>query len=111
MDPRYASGYAWILAEQELEGVFKKWNNNAGAVRGPAGAAAAGAGAAGLGAIQEDDGEEEEEEEAGGGGSGGAQGGPASIRDVPQCFSHFSWSVTNGGTLVCDLQVGPRVVS
>jgi hypothetical protein len=50
----------------------------------------------GLGAIAEDDEEEEEEEESGGSGS---------AADVPQCFSHFTYVMTGGQKLVCDLQV------
>ena len=83
-DARYPGGRAWIAAEPELDGAFTKWNNNAGAVlRAPSAAA--------LGAIAESD-EDEDDAEA------------TRDADVPQCFSHFTWSVTNGELLVCDLQ-------
>ncbi len=96
-------------------------NNNGGAVRrsglGPAHGAGSGGG---LGAIAEDGPEEEDEEEAeeeeeapGGWPRAGAAAGGlvCDIDDVPQAFSHFTFDVTCGQKLVCDLQVGAGVVS
>lgn len=112
LDPYYESGRAWILAEHELEGKFRKWNNNAGSIRetqaqrdrsqsltrmtrGPS------EGPRGLflgigGAIIEEDEEEDDDD--------GEAIMPWDTDDVPQCFSHFTWSVTDGKRLVCDLQ-------
>ena len=65
-------------------------------------------GAAQLGAIVESD-----EDEHGGGGApfGGGYDScygegqdAASSSDVPQAFSHFTWSVSNAEVLICDLQ-------
>ncbi|PNW84737.1 hypothetical protein CHLRE_03g156650v5 [Chlamydomonas reinhardtii] len=115
-------GQLEILVEQELEGRFTKWNNNAGGVsQGRSGLASSvrnntapqqarpANNATALGAIAEDDevedgdGEErdnddddgEEEEDVNNGGS---------IDGVPQAFSHFTWDCTGGQKLVCDLQ-------
>ena len=120
LDPYYESGRAWILAEPELEGKFMKWNNNAGSIRAthaqrersrsrsvtrvPGGflRPSLGIGAAII--------EEDEEEDDGGDafGYGGVGGGASEMTwetdDIPQCFSHFTWSVTDGKRLVCDLQ-------
>lgn len=69
---------------------------------------------AGLGAIAEDEedyGSEEEDyfDEYYDGFP--APGQQAALSDlVPQAFSHFTWVVTNGKKLVCDLQVGDHVV-
>jgi len=98
LDDFYEQGRGWILAEPELEGKFTKWNNNAGGLRAPL-SRRGGGGGGGLGiggAIIEEDEEEDEDED----------GGSAAIvtDDVPQCFSHFTWSVTDGKRLVCDLQ-------
>jgi hypothetical protein len=70
---------------------FVKWNNNAGAVRVPKSE-----GADLLGAIRESDDEEED--------GSSDEGGEDDEGDTPQCFSHFTWSVTDGDLLVCDLQ-------
>ena len=32
-DPSYSDGVAWLLAENELDGAFTKWNNNGGDVK------------------------------------------------------------------------------
>ena len=99
-DVHYPEGRAWIAAEPELDGAFTKWNNNAGAVlRTPSGGDGSSGGSAqyasaGLGAILESD----EDEDA------GESAGAICDVDVPQCFSHFTWSVTSGELLVCDLQ-------
>ncbi|PNW88703.1 hypothetical protein CHLRE_01g040950v5 [Chlamydomonas reinhardtii] len=102
-----SGGVMEVLVEEELEGKFTKWNNNAGGV------AAGRTGAAGahsrnnnqLGAIVEDEEDEEEDEkgrEATNNAAGG--GGAARTEDVPQAFSHFTWDCTAGRKLVCDLQ-------
>ena len=81
-----------ILAEQELEGDYLKYNNNAGKVRtaitqtpapisGPESR---------LGVILEEDEDE-------------AAAEPAAI-EAPQCFSHFSFVESCCEKLVCDLQ-------
>ncbi len=81
----------WISAEPELEGAFTKWNNNAGAVRGARGGGAD----THLGAIHESDESDESDDEYHSG---------VRNEDVPQCFSHYTWSVSDGQLLVCDLQ-------
>jgi hypothetical protein len=96
LDAGYAGGMAWILAEPELEGPFTKWNNNNGAVRSSRAARAA-QHTPGLGAIHEDEDDE-------GGGADDEDGDVVDDMDIPQCFSHFTWSVTDGDVLVCDLQ-------
>jgi len=84
----------WILTERLLEGKFTKWNTNAGKVLSRQTQQTVRGGA--LGVICEEDEEEEE-----------------NVRevmswntyyDVPQSLSHYSWSSTLGGILVCDLQ-------
>ncbi|GLC46882.1 hypothetical protein PLESTB_000663900 [Pleodorina starrii] len=108
---RYSkSGVLDILVEQELEGKFTKWNNNAGGVAsGSLGVGARGKNDTQLGAIVEDDEDYDSEygseydSEYGGGGVGHASG-PASAEHVPQCFSHFTYCATDGKKLVCDLQ-------
>eukprot|EP00607_Mallomonas_marina_P008608 CAMPEP_0182424656 /NCGR_PEP_ID=MMETSP1167-20130531/10888_1 /TAXON_ID=2988 /ORGANISM="Mallomonas Sp, Strain CCMP3275" /LENGTH=732 /DNA_ID=CAMNT_0024604629 /DNA_START=58 /DNA_END=2253 /DNA_ORIENTATION=+ len=86
---------AWILGETELEGNFVKWNNNNGKVLAKAPASLSGNNA--LGAILEEEEEEEEEEY-------GASLSAVFYTDIPQCFSHFTYSITGGRSLVCDLQ-------
>eukprot|EP00929_Paragymnodinium_shiwhaense_P088872 TRINITY_DN49187_c0_g1_i1.p1 TRINITY_DN49187_c0_g1~~TRINITY_DN49187_c0_g1_i1.p1 ORF type:complete len:759 (+),score=107.99 TRINITY_DN49187_c0_g1_i1:52-2277(+) len=82
---------AWVLAEAELEGLWRKWNNNAGGVINDSGAA--------LGAIAEGD-EEDSEEDT----ERVADRSKSAIEEIPQCFSHFSHVHTGGRELVCDLQ-------
>ncbi|KAG2448501.1 hypothetical protein HYH02_006392 [Chlamydomonas schloesseri] len=121
VDDRYSyaeGGQLEILVEEELEGKFTKWNNNAGGVgQGRLGlsssnmrnSTARNNNNTALGAIAEDEEEEESDEDAeedarnnaGGGPAGGAE---AHIEDVPQAFSHFTWDCTEGRKLVCDLQ-------
>lgn len=50
-----------------------------------------------MGAIQEDDEDAEDHD---------SEDADTLIHDadVPQCFSHFTWSVTDGDLLICDLQ-------
>eukprot|EP00798_Chlamydomonas_sp_ICE-L_P022996 gene22996-30184_t len=99
-DPRYGNyGLVDILVEQELEGKFTKWNNNAGGVaKGmhPHMSQMKDSTVLGLGAINEDDEEEE--------GSGDEEREVAESEHVPQCFSHFTNAVTDGHKLVCDIQ-------
>ena len=81
---RYVQGIVYevgdglsFLAEPELDGEFTKWNNNNGRVK--------------LFTGDDTIMEEEDEERV----------DPA---DVPQAFSHFTHSVTDGQKLVCDVQ-------
>ncbi|KAK3232626.1 hypothetical protein CYMTET_57028 [Cymbomonas tetramitiformis] len=98
---RYPSALAYFTAELELEGKFTKWNNNGGNVRRsqPASSPAPpnkDKPAFSLSAITED---EEGSDEANTVGADAIQ-----VEDVPQAFSHFTHSVTNGKRLVCDVQ-------
>jgi hypothetical protein len=82
LDVNYKDNAAWVLVEQELDGKFTKWNNNAGAIR---------TSMPGLDALLEEDEDEDEDE-------------PIDVNDVPQAFSHFSYEASRGKQLVCDLQ-------
>lgn len=114
MDERYPNGEAWVLVEDELEGRFRKWNSNNGAVYTPrvtvvaAAASRPGGGAAvaSLGAICEDGDEEEGwgSEDEGDGFGGESLANTVGVDEVPQAFSHFSYDHSGGKTLVCDLQ-------
>lgn len=65
-------------------------------------------------AIPEDEEEGDDDsgsEEAGGSGwrdpsssSTAASAATLAVDEIPQCFSHFTWSITDGALLVCDLQ-------
>eukprot|EP00798_Chlamydomonas_sp_ICE-L_P013595 gene13595-19468_t len=90
-----------VLVEQELEGKFTKWNNNAGGVAKGMNAPMSQlrANVMGLGVINEDEEEEEEKEESSNEGADDLK-----VEYVPQCFSHFTHQVTNGRKLVCDIQ-------
>ena len=81
-----------VLAEQELEGEYLKYNNNAGTVRAMKPRASTPGHAAPLGMILEEEEDEEEDEEE-----------PDPI-ETPQCFSHFSFVASDHEKLVCDLQ-------
>ena len=81
IDHNYNAGRAWILAEPRMEGRYTKWNNNAGGVK------KAETWAVDLDAIIEEDEEER-----------------INFTDVPQAFSHFSWSYSDGAYLICDIQ-------
>ncbi|KAG2493615.1 hypothetical protein HYH03_008132 [Edaphochlamys debaryana] len=112
-----AGGTVDVLAEVELEGQLVKWNNNNGAVRGAETSATMGSK---MGAIVEDDEDEEYDSEDEGdqydseddgygnvplrSGGGGSRSAAAFKDEVPQAFSHFTWEVTAGQKLVCDLQ-------
>ena len=74
-------------------------NNNAGGVFKGTGVQKA---APALGILEEE--EEEEDEEEGEGKGGSAADDAFSLEDIPQAFSHFTWSSTDGKLLVCDLQ-------
>jgi hypothetical protein len=91
-DVNYKDQQAWVLVEPELDGKFTKWNNNAGAVRtgGPASPSRSMPDHE-LGGIFEDDEEDED-------------GDAIDVNDVPQAFSHFSYEMSRGKQLVCDLQ-------
>ena len=96
------SGIAWILAEPLLEGPYTKFNNNYGKVRKPVSRTpATPKHDSSLDLIPEgddDDYDEEcddDEEE---------EGIHVYAEDVPQCFSHFTWSISDGAKLVCDIQ-------
>ncbi len=51
----------------------------------------------------DEDGDDDEEDEYG-------RAGVVELDEVPQCFSHFTYSVTDGKRLVCDLQVRIRAM-
>ena len=105
-DESYPNNEAWVLVEQELEGKFRKWNNNNGNVytlplaAEPPASARAGQSSV-LGAICEEEEEEDDNED---------EDDEATIDvnlvldELPQCFSHFSYEHTQERTLVCDLQ-------
>ena len=101
-------GHYYLLAEPELNGKFLKWNNNNGVVKNYANTnlyrKPEHRYPDGLDAIAEEDEEEEEDDEEVRPDSrlGAAQ--EAELDMIPQCFSHFTWSVTDGRKLVCDLQ-------
>ncbi|KXZ55304.1 hypothetical protein GPECTOR_3g439 [Gonium pectorale] len=87
-----------VLVEEELEGQFTKWNDNAGGVQ------RAGGGGVGsqLGGIVEGDEEEDSDDDYYGEVSSAPR--EATVEEVPQCFSHFTFIHSGGRKLVCDLQ-------
>lgn len=86
-DWTYYAGIAWILAEERLEGRFQKWNNNAGRINTTAAKLK-------LDIIEEEDEDEDDNDES----------INFELDEIPQCFSHFSWSDSDGRCLVCDIQ-------
>ena len=89
-------GRVSFVAEPELEGRFSKWNNNNGGVADVCGATAALARlSVSQGIIEEGDEDEDSDYE------------PTetfSHLDVPAALSHFSYSVSQGRKLLCDIQ-------
>ena len=84
-----------FVAEPELEGRFTKWNNNAGGVASICGALAQLSVSQGI--IEEGDEDLSSDEEY----------EPAETfnhLDVPAALSHFSYSVSQGRKLLCDIQ-------
>jgi hypothetical protein len=88
----------YILAEEHLDGKWTKWNNNAGGVfeRSQRQTQNQNTIQTSLLAIEEHSEEEDETDE------------PvleqATVDDVPQCFSHFTYVQSDGKNLVCDIQ-------
>ena len=80
-----------LLAEQELEGVYLKYNNNAGTVRTTKPRVSTDASEP-LGMILEEQDELDEDAAL-----------PEPI-EAPQCFSHFSFVASGHQKLICDLQ-------
>mmetsp|Transcript_28739 Transcript_28739/g.71616 ORF Transcript_28739/g.71616 Transcript_28739/m.71616 type:complete len:718 (+) Transcript_28739:144-2297(+) len=96
-DSAYPKGEAWVLVEQELEGKFRKWNNNNGQVyQHQLEEGSTGLNPTLLNVICE----EEEEEEGG----SHEKAISSDLSELPQCFSHFTYEHTGGRSLVCDLQ-------
>ncbi|GAX72732.1 hypothetical protein CEUSTIGMA_g188.t1 [Chlamydomonas eustigma] len=89
-DSRYPSGLATFCTEQELDGKFTKWNNNAGAVLN-------------LFQVGKISGVIDEEVEEGEGEEDGHHD-LMSTSEIPQCFSHFTYEASGGVKLVCDIQ-------
>ena len=95
-----------ILVEPELEGTYRKWNNNRGDVLHHNVAAAAASATSqrvtpyGMQGIAED--EDDDDDYATG--STSRNKGASDVDEAMQAFSHFSHSVTHGKKLVCDLQ-------
>ena len=86
----------WVWTEPFLDGVYTKYNNNNGNLNKKWSHNIAPAGPQSIGVILEED--EGDEAEA------PVDLTSVQIADIPQCFSHFSWSYSNGDYLVCDLQ-------
>ncbi len=96
------SQLAYILTEEHLDGKWTKWNNNGGGVFIDSQTQNQNQKQitmqTSLVAIEED--EEEDEEE----GTSEMDLEQATVEDVPQCFSHFTYVQSHGMNLVCDLQ-------
>ena len=89
-----------VWTEPFLDGLYTKYNNNIGGLgkqrkwkREPNLS-----GPRDIGVILEEEGEGEEEGET------PIDWSSVDVLDIPQCFSHFSWSYSNGSHLICDLQ-------
>ncbi|KAJ8599256.1 hypothetical protein CTAYLR_006219 [Chrysophaeum taylorii] len=94
VDDRFGSGTVSVLAEKQLEGRFTKWNNNAGRVRDQHTSVhknTLGLSSSSATIVEEDEDEDCEEDRP-------------TADDVPQAFSHFTHSVTDGKRLVVDIQ-------
>jgi len=109
----WEKGTGTVLAEAYLEGKFVKWNSNGGYVKPLSAAAPSSKNLASqdLFVLGEDDEEDEDEDEdAGCFGSSqrycaqAALGEDIEAEHAPQAFSHFTYSVSDGMSLVCDLQ-------
>ena len=88
-------GRVSFVAEPELEGRFTKWNNNAGGVASVCGALAQLSVSQGI--IEEGDEDEESDDDY-------APAETLNHLDVPAALSHFSYSVSQGRKLLCDIQ-------
>jgi hypothetical protein len=88
------------LVEKQLDGEYKKWNDNCGFVDGQDAVAPdkADTAKAALMMIAESDEDEDGEEDDDG------EDMPISIAEIPQAFSHFTYRYTRRKVLVCDLQ-------
>jgi len=107
VDANYG-GRVSFLVEPELVGRFIKWNNNAGGVlnetaadRGQQQRAARAAAASLLNTTTIEEGSEDDDDDDDD--AAPAPSGPTPL-DVPQALSHFSFSRSQGRTLLCDIQ-------
>ena len=109
-------GKCWVLAEPELEGQFCKWNNNAGAVyEADLGLPAKGgfqtkqrlsciAAGRQLDTIAEEPESEQKDAKTNTTANDADATSASLLKQVPQCFSHFTHTYSGGKKLVCDLQ-------